>query len=683
MLAGVFHLQFAWYLRNCANSSASIELAEILSDTINQFSDKYFSDLKIRNYSTESEDNSFSLPPIKLFEIQKLLKEFWYAPRSGDNLEINVEYATEEFGLDAIDREILLLVLRYDRNPDFENFADRVARKLTSVSRAVATLIGANPREVHRRLINGGLLVDTGILSMTTEGNGLAGRGGFLRLASALACTMHRPYQNSQKWIEAIIGRPLATSLEWNDYAHLERDRDLSAAVLKASSNGKETGINILLHGPVGTGKTEFAKVLAQQTGFDVWAIGEISQDDAEPTRGERIGALRLAERLLSRRKNALLVVDECEDILSEGSASYRRGPDRHSKIFMCRMLEQNQVPIIWICNELYGINFAVLRRMTLAINIKVPGPRVRERIWRRSLAEQRITLDPGAISRLANRYDVAPALIVGACRAARLSSGNEAAIETAMNGVMSIIGRKKCSDPIDHAKCDKAEFNLGLVNCRDDLIAISRQLGRPGTAHRWSMCIQGAPGTGKSMFARHLAKQISLKPIQVRASDILSKWLGDTEQRIAAAFAEAREEGAVLILDEADSLLHNRQHAQRSWEVTQVNEMLTCMENHPLPFICTTNFAEWLDPATLRRFTFKLAFKPLHEDQARQAFIHFFGVEPSSQLPDDLTPGDFATVQRKAGIFGETSPETLIRWLHDEVEARGCRRHPVGFAPA
>jgi transitional endoplasmic reticulum ATPase len=57
-----------------------------------------------------------------------------------------------------------------------------------------------------------------------------------------------------------------------------------------------------------------------------------------------------------------------------------------------------------------------------------------------------------------------------------------------------------------------------------------------------------------------------------------------------------------MLIFDEADSLLFDRREAVRSWEVSQVNEMLTWMEQHPLPFCCTTKMMEKFDSASLRR---------------------------------------------------------------------------------
>ena len=73
------------------------------------------------------------------------------------------------------------------------------------------------------------------------------------------------------------------------------------------------------------------------------------------------------------------------------------------------------------------------------------------------------------------------------------------------------------------------------------------------------------------------------------RASDLLSCWVGATEQNIARAFEEARKDDAVLLIDEADSFLQDRRGAGHSWEVTQVNEVLTQMENFEGVFIATT----------------------------------------------------------------------------------------------
>ncbi len=212
--------------------------------------------------------------------------------------------------------------------------------------------------------------------------------------------------------------------------------------------------------------------------------------------------------------------------------------------------------------------------------------------------------------------------------------------------------------------------------------VGFADRIAESGGKH-FSFCLQGPPGTGKSAFVRYLAERLGLQVTQKRASDLMSMWVGETEQQIAAAFTEARAEGSILVFDEADSLLADRRGAVHSWEVSQVNEMLTWMESHHLPFACTTNFGENLDPATLRRFTFKIALDYLTADQAQAAFRTYFALEAPSQVGDltTLAPGDFAVVCRKAEILGHLQdPQALAELLCAECEAKPDRYGKLGF---
>jgi SpoVK/Ycf46/Vps4 family AAA+-type ATPase len=225
-----------------------------------------------------------------------------------------------------------------------------------------------------------------------------------------------------------------------------------------------------------------------------------------------------------------------------------------------------------------------------------------------------------------------------------------------------------------------RGSFDPALTCCDTDLVALADRLAAPGAPRNWSLCLHGAPGTGKSLYARYLAERMGMEVMHRRASDLLSMWVGETEKQIAEAFADARREGAMLIIDEADSLLADRRDAVRNWEVTQVNEMLTWMESHPLPFVCTTNLMDRLDQASLRRFTLKLHLETLSPEQAVLAFQRFFGAPAPHSPPDGLSPGDFATVQRKSALLACDDPARLMDWLIEEADAKGALSRRIGF---
>ncbi len=169
---------------------------------------------------------------------------------------------------------------------------------------------------------------------------------------------------------------------------------------------------------------------------------------------------------------------------------------------------------------------------------------------------------------------------------------------------------------------------------------------------------------------------------VSKRASDLLNAHVGESEKAIARAFEESRDEGALLMLDEADSLLSDRRHAVRSWEVSQINELLTQLEAHTLPVVATTNFVERLDPACLRRFTFKIHLEPMTPLQVRLAFRLFFGRDLTGACGDltDLTAGDFRVVQSKADILGIEDPSELMAMLVSESEAKPGRTRQIGY---
>jgi SpoVK/Ycf46/Vps4 family AAA+-type ATPase len=175
------------------------------------------------------------------------------------------------------------------------------------------------------------------------------------------------------------------------------------------------------------------------------------------------------------------------------------------------------------------------------------------------------------------------------------------------------------------------------------------------------------------------------------RASDVLSSYVGQTERRIAAMFEEAQDEGAVLLLDEVDSLLQDRQGATRSWEVTQVNEMLTQMEDFEGVFIASTNLVESLDAAALRRFDSHVRLGYLRSEQAVGMFVELAAgmqLEPDQNTLhslirlDRLTPGDFAAVWRMCRLARPSDAAELAARLRRACDdKKDGRQRAIGFA--
>jgi SpoVK/Ycf46/Vps4 family AAA+-type ATPase len=285
--------------------------------------------------------------------------------------------------------------------------------------------------------------------------------------------------------------------------------------------------------------------------------------------------------------------------------------------------------------------------------------------------------LDDGLAVHLSKYYELGSQQIRSAARLVNLlekkdPEASQLLIRTVENS-QKALGRDKVEELRDSVT--KYDLNLLNISGRFPPLKIIEALKKRSYG---TLCFYGLPGTGKTQLAEYMAMQLDLPLLIKRASDILSMWLGENEQNIKKMFEEARSEGAILLLDEADSFLRDRAMARASWDVTMVNELLTQMERFNGIFICATNLFEQLDAAALRRFTFKLQFHPLSEPQRVLMFKNETGIELAH--PEErwmqlmqmkfLTPGDFATVKRQANLLGvELTPEIWLEQL--EIEAR------------
>ncbi|MEL6374835.1 MAG: ATP-binding protein, partial [Pseudomonadota bacterium] len=348
------------------------------------------------------------------------------------------------------------------------------------------------------------------------------------------------------------------------------------------------------------------------------------------------------------------------------------------SKLFFNRLLEMNPAPVIWTSNELHDIDPAVVRRMTVALELRAPPRRQRRRIIEGLSKRYGVEMNDDELDQLALKLDATPAILENAIKAVGLAGGNAAQVERiGLNVMRAVSGGQVKSPPL------VALFDPNLVCSNIDLLRLTGQLKAKGSRN-FSLCMSGPPGTGKSAFARHLASELGLEVIQKRASDLLGPFVGQSEQNIAIAFQEARELKALLIFDEADSLLLERQGAQHSWEITQVNEMLTWMEEHPFPVCFTTNLMDRIDTASLRRFTFDIRFDYLDRAAIKRAWSIFFQINdpPADGLMfANLTPGDFTKARKQAQVLGLIDkPAELVTILSEIARTKPGQRGGLGF---
>jgi transitional endoplasmic reticulum ATPase len=580
-------------------------------------------------------------------------------------------------GLDALEQRLLALALFYAMDERLEHLVDQVSTARGGPSRLhcnanfLALLVADTPGAVELALSPDGRLLGSGLLRVDNEGD--------LDLLWQITSLIRRSISPQADPFAQLLGASIPASLAPEAFAHLGQQAEIAAALLRASVVGGEPGVNILLYGPPGTGKTSFAATLAAQVGARLRPITEHDRIGAEPNRSERLSGLQLAQRLAPVGETVLLF-DEAEDVFTRSSFADGE-PVTTSRVFMHRLLERTPVPVIWTANDITVLGPAVLRRMTLCLEMKIPGLAVRTRLWRDLGRAEGVPLTDTDAARLARLVPAAPAVAATALRATRLAGGDAHTTHVIVEGIARAVAGGR---PLVPAAGRPALYDPALVNADTDLQALADTLSRRGAPRAVSLLLSGPPGTGKSAWARHLAGRMGMEVLEKRASDLLGPYVGQTEAAIASAFAEARETGAFLIFDEADSLLGDRTGAVRSWEVSQVNEMLTWMEQHPLPFACTTNLPERLDPASLRRFLVKATFKWLTVEQARLAWLQFFGGEPPAALKAlrTLTPADFALVKRRIKLLdSEPLATTILKLMSHESEDRvPCLRHVVGF---
>jgi transitional endoplasmic reticulum ATPase len=597
----------------------------------------------------------------------------------------NLSRFAATLGLSPLEASIMTFhVMGMIESPLEDSFRILRRNSIGDSERLLSAALKLPASQVRLALLKGSSLMQSGALRLA----GRKGNNSLEFFSSEVADRLMREAYDPHRIMAAMgVVSPEPSSLGRADYTHIEAEISLLIDYLQESVKSGKRGVNILLYGAPGTGKTQLTRVIGGELGLPVYDFATEDGDGDPKSADQRLASVHVAGSLF-QGKPALFVFDEFEDILAgpekgRGLASQRKG-------WFNRTLETNIRPIFWLSNSIRHLDAAFCRRFDFIIEVPVPPRSQRAGILRKQAGRH---LSEQVIHRLSEVEELAPAVVARVSGVFDVVSENlpqnrrDEAFTRMLGTVLKAQGHdvpRLSADGILPADV----YDTACLNTGANLPEIARMLRTHPHAR---LCLHGPPGTGKTAFGHWLAREID-RPLHLkRASDLLSPFVGGTEMQIAETFEKALRDDAILLIDEVDSFLQDRAKAVRSWEVTQVNELLTRMESFNGVFIATTNRLEHLDAASLRRFDMKLHFDYLDPRRIREllgAWCRSLGIAPPAHehhsMIDSMecvTPGDFAAAARRHHFQPFADAADFLHALKDDCAMKTENARRIGFA--
>jgi hypothetical protein len=351
----------------------------------------------------------------------------------------------------------------------------------------------------------------------------------------------------------------------------------------------------VQLCGPDPTARRTVACAACTQVGVELVRV-VASRLPEEPR--ELTGVARLCERECALTGSALLV-----DVDEDGEPS---------SAAVDQFVQMTAVPLLLSAREPRRI----LHRPSAVVETGRPSVLEQRALWRRELGADDTTADA-----LAGQFDLDPATI----RTARRQAGG--ASPAAVWDACRLRARPSLDGVAQRVEPGAGWDDLVLP---DAALAVLRQvvasvahrltvyedwgLGRVGGSRGLgtSVLFSGPSGTGKTFAAEVLAAELRLDLYRVDLSQVVSKYIGETEKNLRRVFDAADQGGVVLLFDEADALFGKRSEVRDShdrYANIEVSYLLQRMESYRGLAILTTNLRDALDPAFLRRIRFTVTF--------------------------------------------------------------------------
>ena len=629
-----------------------------------------------------------------LYKLYKTEEKKLKKAKSPRLLAANVERLSKLAGLSPTDCRILkFAVLLYSDGVLDEACSLLGDLTMARLFKVLSKLIDLPEADIRRSLSKKGSLFRSGLLTLFRDGQKYELKMMLELISYRFADTMVSTDADPVDLLQDVVFHSPPPQLNIDDFPHKAKEIDMLLPYLKKCLNTGRRGVNILMYGDPGTGKSQLARILAKETGCELFEVASEDERGEPLTDKERLRSFHVAQALLSGRK-IIILFDEIEDVFDTDNSSILAemfGLDnkaRNPKAWLNRRLEENQTPTLWIANVINEMHPAFKRRFDMIIKMPVPPRRQRKKIIRASCSD---LLSERDIERISNAESLAPAVVTRASSVV-VAIGDELAQKDQAPALELIINNTL--EAQEHKRIPRYDpnrlpetYDPAFIQSDSDVEAIAMGLKKTKAGR---LCLYGPSGTGKTAYGRWLAEQLEVPLLVKRGSDLISKWVGETEKNIAKCFQQAETEESILLIDEIESFLQDRREARHSWEVTGVNEMLTQMESFPGVFIASTNLVDNLDQAARRRFDLKIKFDYLLPRQSHTLLESYCDTlnlnTPDKALAtrlgrlNNLTPGDISTVVRRHRFKPVCSALNMVTALEEECSLKENFKRPIGF---
>ena len=371
-------------------------------------------------------------------------------------------------------------------------------------------------------------------------------------------------------------------------------------------------GTFILLAGPPGTGKTLTAHAIAARLGRRLLAVDL-------PAIAARIENQQILPGLFreARMRGAVLFFDECETLF----ADRRRGNDLMTMLLT--ELERYDGIAVLATNLPEQLDPALMRRLLVRVRFEAPDVAARAQIWRKLLPPGLPLAEDVDLERVARAApltggEIKNAVLAATARAYQRAGAQASVLQADLEGAARDQARlitQSAEEPgaPRTPRVTLADLFLPAATQAElaELIAVTRHRRRlheewrvgGGAPMPLVAVLYGPPGTGKTLSAEAIAGSLGRPLITTHAGAIRGRFVGESEQNLAATFARAQREDAVLLIDEADTLLGARGQARgQHHDDVLTSTLLTLLDQHPGLVILTTNRPRSFDPALSRR---------------------------------------------------------------------------------